>query len=181
MFCRWYRLCVYSTRACASVCVSAILYWKPKTSFLRSLSTGLSAAVGQDWEVRNVRSKGKEKRDRRWKRAIRLATVEWVLSIAFWHCREALSAFWLQWPSPSSRAVTATIRHFGERHQEFCFVHYHKACSPPPGKHINVWVWLHIWLNCNSVKFEDKYAGLIIINLLSFQNGLPLGSKLRLL
>lgn len=46
----------------------------------------------------------------------------------------------------------------------------------PPGKHGNVWVWLHIWLN--SVKFEDKCARAWLSSTFYLsKNGLPLRSQ----
>lgn len=63
--------------------------------------------------------KGKWKSDRRWKRAIRPATVEWVSAVLSDTVRRHYKLRWLWCPSTGSRAVIATIRHFVTHHYEF--------------------------------------------------------------
>lgn len=107
--------------------------------------------------------KGKWKSGKRWKRAIRLATVEWVSAmlsdIARRHYQLLASASLNR--HPASRAAIATTRHFVTH--EFCFAHLFKPVWVQsafiPLAITLMWVWLHIRLNCKSVRFEDKCAG----------------------
>lgn len=138
---------------------------------------GRARSVSQKCKI-----KGKWKSDRRWKRAIRPATAEWVSAMLSDTARRHYKLWWLWCPSTGSRAVIATIRHFVTRHYEFCSVHPLQKPAwervHPAGGHINASVITHS-IKLQICQIEDKCAGLIMINLLSLQNGLPPGVQAR--
>lgn len=133
--------CVCTVAVCTPLFVCVCLQFFAKslnTSSLPSLSTGVSAAAERDRGVRNVRSKVKGKRDRRWKRTIRLDTVEmsgflhWFLPL-----QGGIINFWLRSPSPSRGSAAAAIGHFLQntiRSSDLCICYQSQSgckVSPP--------------------------------------------------
>lgn len=129
--------------------------------------------------------KGKWKSDRRWKRAIRPATVEWVSAVLSDTVRRHYKLRWLWCPSTGSRAVIATIRHFVTHHYEFGSVRPLQKPTWALSVFILLavtltWVWLHIPLNCKSVRLRINVPGWLWSTSYLSKMVLPRRSKLEI-